>query len=166
MNTQHSITQSRVQTPLGELVLLASSQHLVGAWFLEQLNLNPQALQSPIASQNEIHQVASQWLQSYFAKSEPCSTDLPLQFDQASPLERMTWQALRELQNGQKISYSELALKIGRPKATRAVASAVAKNPFIIFLPCHRVIGSNGELRGYSAGLHRKKYLLELESRG
>jgi methylated-DNA-[protein]-cysteine S-methyltransferase len=164
MNQPHSLTQSRVQTPLGEILIWASSQHLVGAWFLDQFNLNPLALQSPFASQNGIHQDASHWLQKYFEKSDPDVSDLPLQWDLASPLQRITWQALRDVKKGQTISYAALALKIGRPRSTRAVASAVAKNPFIIFLPCHRVIGSNGELRGYSAGLQRKKHLLELES--
>ncbi len=165
MNTLNSLSQSRVVTPLGEMIIWASPKHLVGAWFIDQPNLNPQALHSPVASQHGIHQDASDWLKSYFANSNPNPADLPLQLEQASEFQRITWQALRELSSGQRISYAELALQIERPQSTRAVASAVAKNPLIIFIPCHRVIGSDGTLRGYSAGLNRKQHLLELESK-
>lgn len=72
----------------------------------------------------------------------------------------------RELLNipyGETISYAELARRVGNPKAVRAVASANATNPISIFIPCHRVIGSDNRLTGYSGGLPVKKYLLDLE---
>ena len=65
---------------------------------------------------------------------------------------------------GEVVSYQELAIRIGKPGASRAVGSALGKNPIPIFIPCHRVIGSNGRLTGFAGGLDWKRYLLDLES--
>lgn len=74
------------------------------------------------------------------------------------------WEALLEIPFGKTISYLELSKKLGDVKAIRAAASANGKNPLWIVVPCHRVIGTNGDLIGYAGGLHRKKWLLEHES--
>lgn len=74
------------------------------------------------------------------------------------------WNALLEIPFGKTLSYLELSKRLGDVKAIRAVASANGKNPIWLVIPCHRVIGSNGDLIGYSAGLDRKKWLLEHES--
>lgn len=73
------------------------------------------------------------------------------------------WNELRKIPYGETISYSELARRLGNPKAIRAVATAVACNPISIILPCHRVIGSDGSLTGYAGGIPAKKLLLSLE---
>ncbi|SNY95143.1 methylated-DNA--[protein]-cysteine S-methyltransferase [Flagellimonas pacifica] len=78
--------------------------------------------------------------------------------------QKNVWKLLQEIPFGKTISYLELSKKLGDPKAIRAVASANGKNPLWIIVPCHRVIGSNGDLVGYAGGLHRKKWLLEHES--
>ena len=77
--------------------------------------------------------------------------------------QRRVWQALRAIPIGATVTYRELAARLGIPKATRAVASANALNPVSIVVPCHRVIGSDGALRGYSGGLARKRWLLAHE---
>jgi methylated-DNA-[protein]-cysteine S-methyltransferase len=74
------------------------------------------------------------------------------------------WEQLQTIPYGKTISYLELSKQIGDVKAIRAVANANGKNPLWIIIPCHRVIGSNGKLTGYAGGLHRKQWLLELES--
>lgn len=78
--------------------------------------------------------------------------------------QKRVWQALLEVPFGKTLSYLELSKKLGDPKAIRAVAAANGKNPLWIVVPCHRIIGSNGDLIGYAGGLHRKKWLLEHES--
>nr|WP_299337688.1 methylated-DNA--[protein]-cysteine S-methyltransferase [Allomuricauda sp.] len=78
--------------------------------------------------------------------------------------QKRVWDELQKIPYGKTISYLELSKKLGDVKAIRAVAGANGKNPLWIVLPCHRVIGSNGELTGYAGGLHRKKWLLEHES--
>jgi AraC family transcriptional regulator of adaptative response/methylated-DNA-[protein]-cysteine methyltransferase len=77
--------------------------------------------------------------------------------------QQSVWNALQEIPYGQTRSYKQQAQALGNPKAIRAVASANGKNRIAIIIPCHRVIGSDGSLVGYGGGLHRKKWLLELE---
>lgn len=77
--------------------------------------------------------------------------------------EEAVWQNLLEIPYGSTISYTELAVRVGKPSATRAVGSANGRNRIAIVIPCHRVINSTGELGGYGGGLWRKQHLLELE---
>ena len=80
-----------------------------------------------------------------------------------TPFQTSVWQALRRIKAGRTISYAELARRIGKPKAVRAVGLANGQNPISIVVPCHRVIGSDGTLTGYGGGLPRKQWLLEHE---
>jgi methylated-DNA-[protein]-cysteine S-methyltransferase len=77
--------------------------------------------------------------------------------------QKKIWNELMKIPFGKTMSYLELAMQHGDVKAIRAVGTANAKNPIAIIVPCHRVIGAGGELVGYAGGLHRKKWLLELE---
>jgi AraC family transcriptional regulator of adaptative response/methylated-DNA-[protein]-cysteine methyltransferase len=88
--------------------------------------------------------------------------DLPLDV-RGSEFQVRVWEELRRIPRGQRISYSELARRIGRPKAARAVARACATNPLAILTPCHRVVRENGNLAGYRWGIERKRRLLEEE---
>ena len=88
--------------------------------------------------------------------------ELPIH-QQGSPFQQSVWAELMAIPFGKTISYIELARRIGDAKATRAVASANGKNNVCIIVPCHRVIGANKELVGYSGGIRRKKWLLEHE---
>ncbi len=83
---------------------------------------------------------------------------------QGTVFQKRVWNALLEIPYGKTTSYLELSKTLGDVKAIRAVASANGKNPLWIVIPCHRVIGSNGDLTGYAGGLHRKKWLIEHES--
>ncbi|MCE2563456.1 methylated-DNA--[protein]-cysteine S-methyltransferase [Komagataeibacter sp. FNDCF1] len=93
----------------------------------------------------------------------PCSPfDLPLDM-QGTPFQQQVWQALRTIPCGTTLSYTELAARIGRPAAVRAVAGACGANRLAVVIPCHRVIGRNGSLSGYRWGTGRKRRLLEME---
>jgi AraC family transcriptional regulator of adaptative response/methylated-DNA-[protein]-cysteine methyltransferase len=81
-----------------------------------------------------------------------------------STFQQRVWQALREIPAGTTTTYSEVASRIGAPKAVRAVARACATNPLALLVPCHRVIGKDGDLSGYRWGMERKRMLLERES--
>lgn len=100
-------------------------------------------------------------LSAYFA-GELRVFDLPLA-PIGTPFQRRVWQALREIEYGDTISYGELARRIGNPSASRAVGLANGSNPISIVVPCHRVIGANGKLTGYGGGIERKQWLLSLE---
>jgi methylated-DNA-[protein]-cysteine S-methyltransferase len=107
-------------------------------------------------------QAACTQLKEYFEGARK-TFDLPLQPD-GTPFQRRVWGELLKIPYGTQVSYLDLARNLGDPGAVRAVASANAKNPVWIVIPCHRVVGSDGNLKGYAGGLHRKKWLLDLES--
>ncbi|WP_211217542.1 methylated-DNA--[protein]-cysteine S-methyltransferase [Segetibacter koreensis] len=86
------------------------------------------------------------------------------QFIKSSNFNMKVWDALLEIPYGKTASYSDVANSINQPKAVRAVASSIAKNPLLIVVPCHRVVGKNGKLTGYRGGLAMKKSLLETEA--
>lgn len=79
--------------------------------------------------------------------------------------QRQVWQAIAEIPQGRTCTYADLARAIGRPKALRAVGTACGRNPLPLFIPCHRVVGSNGHLGGFSSGLAWKRRLLECEKK-
>ena len=90
---------------------------------------------------------------------------LPYELDGGTPLQRMVWIALAKIPYGATISYSELAEKVGFPRAVRAVASACGANPIPLIIPCHRVVAKDGTLGGFSlGGLEVKEKLLKVES--
>ena len=91
--------------------------------------------------------------------------DLPLEV-QGTAFQRRVWQILQEIPPGDTVSYTDIASRIGKPNAARAVAQACAANPIAVAIPCHRVVRGNGQLGGYRWGVERKRVLLERESRG
>ena len=87
----------------------------------------------------------------------------PIAFRTGTPFQRRVWEELRSIPRGTTVTYAELAARVGRPGAARAVGAAVARNPISVVVPCHRVVGSDGSLTGYAGGLERKRALLQLE---
>jgi methylated-DNA-[protein]-cysteine S-methyltransferase len=105
--------------------------------------------------------LARRQLDEYFAGARR-TFDLPLA-PEGTDFQRTVWLALAEIPYGQTTSYSELAARLDRPRAVRAVGAANGRNPLPIVLPCHRVIGADGSLTGFGGGLPMKRFLLELE---
>jgi len=104
----------------------------------------------------------SKAIMNYFGGELHAIDSLPVQ-TAGTPFQQEVWQALRQIPCGSTISYAQLAVQIGRPKAVRAVGLANGSNPIPIVVPCHRVIGSDGSLTGYGGGMARKRWLLEHE---
>jgi methylated-DNA-[protein]-cysteine S-methyltransferase len=104
----------------------------------------------------------SEQLEAYFAGDRE-DFDLALA-PHGTPFQQRVWEELTRIPYGETISYSELAWRLGQPKAVRAVGLANGRNPISIVIPCHRVIGADGSLVGYGGGLERKKWLLEHEA--
>lgn len=103
-----------------------------------------------------------QQVEEYF-KGERKTFTIPIKTE-GTPFQEKVWQALRDIPYGETRSYGQIAATIGNPKASRAVGMANNKNPILIITPCHRVIGANGKLVGFGAGLPLKERLLELEA--
>jgi methylated-DNA-[protein]-cysteine S-methyltransferase len=148
-------------SPLGEMLLIATAEGLTGAYFNGQKYFparNGGARESP---RQEWLAAAKRQFGEYFA-------DRRKQFDlqlnpSGTPFQRRVWDALLTIPFGETKTYGELAANLGDPNATRAVAAAIGRNPISVIVPCHRVIGANGSLTGYAAGLGCKRALLELE---
>ena len=113
---------------------------------------------------SDVIQEAMKQLDAYF-RLERKSFDVPL-LTVGTDFQKQVWDALQEIPYGKTCSYGELAERIGQPKAVRAVANANGANAISLFIPCHRIIGSDYSLTGYGGGLEAKKFLLELEKRG
>ncbi len=88
------------------------------------------------------------------------SAEIPVRFDRGTFFQQEVWRALQGIPVGETISYAELACRVGRPSAFRAVGSANGQNPVGVVVPCHRVIAADGSLGGYAGGLDRKRWLL------
>ena len=114
--------------------------------------------------ENEITALAAKEIGEYLIHIRT-EFSFPMEY-RGTPFRRQVWDALRQIPFGQTVSYGELAAAIGKPKAARAVGQAVGSNPFLIVVPCHRVLGKDGSLTGFSAGMDLKKFLLELEGIG
>jgi methylated-DNA-[protein]-cysteine S-methyltransferase len=103
-------------------------------------------------------------MRAYFAENLKAIDDLPVATG-GTDFQLQVWRALRQIPCGETISYGELARRIGRPAAVRAVGLANGSNPISVVVPCHRVIGSDGSLTGYGGGIERKRWLLAHERR-
>ncbi|MDR0977110.1 MAG: methylated-DNA--[protein]-cysteine S-methyltransferase [Prevotellaceae bacterium] len=111
--------------------------------------------------ETELPARAAAQLDEYF-DGRRTTFDLPLLFA-GTAFQQRVWTALLQVPYGTTVSYGELAARLGRPTAVRAVAGAVGANPLSIFVPCHRIVGSDGSLTGYAGGLAAKQFLLEHE---
>jgi len=156
-----SLVCHTLPTPLGSLWLAASDQGLCGAWFEGQKDF-PDTRDWHADPNHSVLRQAAQQLREYFA-GQRRSFDVPLHFAWGTPFQQTVWRALLAVAYGQTCSYSDIARQAQRPQAVRAVGGAIGKNPISILVPCHRVVGRNGALTGYTGGLDRKRALLALE---
>lgn len=150
-----------LDTPIGRILLAGNADALTHVGLPEARH----AFAIPPDWQHDPHALAaaSRQFEAYFAGA-PDAFDLHLA-PQGTPFQRQVWDALLTIPYGVTISYVELARRIGKPAASRAVGLANGANPLAIVIPCHRVIGANGSLTGYGGGLTAKRFLLELERR-
>ncbi len=154
------------QSPVGEIRMLASVDGLAAIYFPEQAASLESRLAPAGAGRghgNLFLLNAEAFLACYFDGDLAYSSEIPLDLA-GTAFQREVWQALGGIPPGARLSYSELAARIGRPRSVRAVAGAVARNPLSILVPCHRVVGSDGSLTGYAGGIERKRALLRHEA--
>ena len=162
MKTPAITAHTLCPTPLGDLLLGATAQGLAGAWFVDGQRDTPAT--EGWGRADPAHPVlaeAARQFSDYFAGRRP-RFDLPLDLSAGTPFQQDVWRALLGIAGGAAQTYGEVAARIGRPAAVRAVGTAVGANPLIIVVPCHRVLGSQGALTGFGGGLGRKAALLRL----
>lgn len=149
-----------VDSPIGRLVLAGQGDHLTHL-VLEHTVHPPLSQSQWIEDAEAFPNVVSQ-LEAYFA-GELTGFDVALR-PTGTDFQRQIWDALCEIPYGETRSYGDIARRIGKPAAVRAVGMANGRNPIAIIVPCHRVIGANGCLTGYAGGLDVKRALLQLEA--
>lgn len=152
-----------LESPVGELTVVAEGGSLVGVYFADPRH-GPGELGRSAPADPTLRRVCRE-LRGYFVGS--CTRfDIPVVFPAGSPFQRQVWRALQDIPYGETVSYGELAARLGRPAAARAVGGAVGRNPVSVVVPCHRVVGATGALTGFGGGLDRKQTLLDVEQRG
>jgi len=151
---------NRMDSPIGELLLVGDGTSLTQLLMLNQKYYGSETSED-WQRDDVIFSAAREQLEAYFA-GELRAFDLPLA-PAGTAFQRKVWQALQDIPYGQTESYGALAKRIDAPKASRAVGMANGHNPISIIVPCHRVIGANGNLTGYGGGIERKRWLLEHE---
>jgi methylated-DNA-[protein]-cysteine S-methyltransferase len=155
------VCYTRFESPVGWLLLAGDRKALRRVSFESSKRSAP-----PPADWKQNRDVFAEvirQLQAYF-RGELKEFDLPLAIE-GTEFQLRVWNELRAIPYGETISYAQLAVRVGNPKAVRAVGLANGSNPIPIIVPCHRVIGSNGSLTGFGGGLSMKKKLLELENK-
>ena len=156
----------RWESPLGGITLAGDGEALVGLWFEGQKHFAA-SLSRPLEEKKlPLFAEAERWLEVYFRGEEPDFTP-PLRL-RGTAFQREVWELLLLIPYGQTTSYGELARVLAARRnstalPTRAVGAAVGRNPISLIVPCHRVLGGDGALRGYAGGLDRKSALLRLE---
>jgi methylated-DNA-[protein]-cysteine S-methyltransferase len=157
-----SVCHSIYSSPIGELLLTSDGEALTGLYMCQHRG-KPAAAPDPGWRRDDTaFQSVREQLDAYF-EGELRDFDFPLRMP-GTPFQRLVWEGLRAIPYGSTVSYAELALRIGRSGASRAVGSANGRNPISIVVPCHRVIAADGTLGGYGGGLDRKEWLLEHEA--
>jgi methylated-DNA-[protein]-cysteine S-methyltransferase len=161
---------NRRKTPLGGLLLVVDGDGILRAAdfvdcedrlrrLLDQ-RLRPTGYR--LAS-DRVPATISQAVDAYFDGELSAVQNIPISLD-GTAFQEEVWGALRKIEPGRTVTYAGLARKIGRPQAARAVGHANAANPLCIVVPCHRLIGMNGDLTGYGGGVERKRWLLNHEA--
>ena len=157
------IDYSWIDSPFGEALVMATKRGICGM-----------AFSSELGKSNALYDMMQRWPEAQFNKNTEAAFKAGVQFTKSisttkihvigAPLQVKVWQALMRIPSGQVTTYSDIATAIGKPKATRAVGTAIGKNPLSWLIPCHRVLRKSGELGGYHWGGTIKHIMLAYES--
>lgn len=152
-------------SPLGPMTLLGDETSIYGLWFAEDKYIQNYDMSAVPEGMTPPMKEAVRWLDLYFSGKKP-SFKLPLA-PKGTAFQKKVWHVLETIPYGKSLTYKEVGNLVqgagSKKNISRAVGSAVGRNPISILIPCHRVLGSGGSLTGYAGGLSRKKALLTLE---
>lgn len=148
-------------SPLGEMSLVADETGLVGVWFLKQKYFERGLEENLLLAENEVLKETKNLLDCYFNGDCPDFSSLVLALV-GTDFQQRVWAYLQTIPYGATVTYGQIAKELD-VRSAQAVSGAVGKNPFSIIVPCHRVLGSQGQLTGYAEGLDKKIWLLEHE---
>ncbi|MCE2399418.1 methylated-DNA--[protein]-cysteine S-methyltransferase [Candidatus Poribacteria bacterium] len=149
----------RYKLPIGHIDIVQTRSHISHIFF----NDDSRFYEPPFTPQTELLGRTKDLLDRYFDGESVDFREVPVKIEMGTDFQNSVWNTIHQIPHGEVRSYKWIAEQIGRPKAVRAVGNATGSNPITIIIPCHRVIGSNGNLGGYGGGLERKRQLLTLE---
>lgn len=170
-NAAKALTSGTVETPIGSLVVVedeagapfmiefADCEHRMERWLQKRLNSGRFGLQAGSVSAATVQAFAD-----YFLGRVDALRGLAVRLD-GTAFQNEMWTVLRDVSPGETLAYGVFADRLGRPNASRAVGHANGANPLAIVVPCHRLVGANGDLTNYGGGLWRKRWLLDHEAR-
>ena len=154
------------QSPIGSITMASDGDALIGLWLDGQKYFADTRTPKPQEKDLPIFKLTDQWLDIYFSGKAPDFT--PKIKMKTTPFRKMVWEIMLKIPFGQTMTYGQIATQIARQKglkqmSAQAVGGAVGHNSISLIIPCHRVIGSKGQLTGYAGGLDKKTKLLQLE---
>ena len=171
MSSPIQLRVTQLRTPIGQMLIVADAEENLRAIDWTDYEARMQRLlrlhygrDGFDVKRGGIPRGLTQAIDAYFSGDIAATDTVPVQTG-GTPFQREVWRALRAIRGGETVSYAQLAHRIGRPTAVRAVGLANGANPIGVVVPCHRVIGSDGSLTGYGGGVERKRWLLEHERR-
>ena len=147
-----------ISSPIGPITLLANNEQITGLYFGDQ-----QKEHASGADNTELMRLCEKELNDYF-EGKLQNFTVPI-CAKGTAFREEVWEALKRIPYGETVSYKDIAVMLGKPKALRAVGGANHNNPISIIIPCHRVVGADGSLTGYGGGLKAKQWLLDLEAK-
>ena len=145
-----------LDTPIGRLLVGIEESKVISIAMADENH------PCPTMPDTDFEKQIVQELEEYF-NGERREFSFPIK-PKGSPFQMAVWKELQQIPYGSTATYGEIAARIGNPKASRAVGMACNRNPILVAVPCHRVVGSNGKLTGFAAGIDKKKILLKLEN--
>ena len=156
------------ESKIGLLYLISDGKSLIGCYLEGQKYFLNKIDNYYLNEELNILVKSKDWLEKYFNGENPSIDEIPLNYI-GTEFRKTVWEVLKEICYGELVTYRHIAEKIAKVKglktmSAQAVGGAVGHNPLLIFIPCHRVIGTDGSLTGYAAGLENKRFLLNLES--
>ena len=158
-NTMNSY--SLINSPIGDIMLVADNSALIGIYFVGCDHIPAASGRWTLDPKHPVLQQAATQLDEYFA-GKRTEFSLPLHLA-GTEFQEKVWREIARIPYGETISYSDLAKRAGATHAIRAVGTSTGRNPVSIVIPCHRVVGKDGNMRGFAGGLERKRRLLDLE---
>lgn len=158
----------RYESPLGTILMEGDGEAVCALWFEGQggVGSGPETVLVPHGEEPAVFSQADRWLDAYFAGKDPGPVP-PLRLE-GTAFRRRVWEVLQTIPYGRTVTYGQIARMLAEERgiermSAQAVGGAVGHNPVSLMVPCHRVVGSKGELTGYAGGIERKAALLELE---
>lgn len=158
---------TKIETPLGTIIASSDEQSLTGLWF-EGQKYEYAFVENPVWDDSlPLWKTVKQALDDYFQGVGDVTSSVPIAFVGGTAFQKTVWDVLTEIPHQTVWTYKDVAervgQKLGRKTSSRAVGTAIGRNPVSLFVPCHRVVATTGALTGYAGGVERKRALLTLE---